>query len=768
MGRASGIQNAFDAGELSALLLGRQDLDKYKRGMFVCSNGLPTVQGPWTRRPGTAFLHQCKFNNRLTRVLPFQFSTTQTYILEFGHQYIRFFPGHAILVNATKVVENLVNSVVTITAHGYNNGDRLQYFGAVSTGPSASCLNNREIVVTSKTANTFETWDTDGVFINSNGPGGGVVSNFGSVAKIFEIATTYTEAELVDIRITQSADTLYITHPNHPPATLVRVSALSWTLADIVFTDGPYDVQNTTATTMTPSAATGSVTITASAVTGINNGQGFLSTDVGRLIRLREGSIWGYVLVTAYTSTTVVTATVLSTLTNTNAKTAWRMGVWSNTTGFPRCSTFYEDRLYFAGAAVFPQRLDGSNVSAYTNFSPSATDGTVSASNAVAATLNAEDVNAILWMTPHYNALLCGTFRGEWQVRGSMTGDVISPTSIQAKPTTRRGSAAISPVVAGDATIFVQRGGRKVREMASVIDGYGYRYKTPDMTALSEHITRPGINGHLAYQEQPQAIVWAPRSDGVLLGMSYDRDAGVVAWHRHALGGSSSADGLSIPVVESAAVVVDPTAVRDELYLVVQRYINGGTKRYIEYMSKVWQPGDTQVNAFYADAGWTDLAVGTNLIQGLSYLEGQTLNVYLDGAAHPNVTVAGGQVTFNYNATVKTVGYFYSSDGQTMPIEGGSQDGSAQGKIKRIHRLGLWLLDTLGLKIGPDANNLTEIIARVWGTAYGTATPLFTGVTRERFEADYDKLGQVYWRAGGPFPANVLALMPQFEVADDS
>jgi len=766
MASASKIQNSFDAGELSSLLLGRQDLESYGKGLFVCLNGMPVTQGPWTRRPGLAFLHQAKFNNKQARLFPFQYSTSQTYVLEFGNLYVRFFTGHGILVNASQDFTNITQAnpgVVTKVAHGYSNGDRLMLTG----GSVLTQLLNREVVVTNKAANTFELYDTDGVAINTTNytgiPSGGPFN--GNMAKIFEVVTTFTEAELPNVRITQSADTVYINHPTHVPQTLVRISAVSWTLADIAFTDGPYDIINTTTTTMTPSAATGAgVTLTASAITGINNNTGFQTTDVGRLIRLKEGTIWGYVLITAWTSTTVVTVTVLSTLTNTNAKTSWRMGVWSGTTGYPTCATFFEDRLYMGGATVYPQRFDGSNVSAYTNFSPSATDGTVSSSNAVAGTLNSDDVNAIKWLAPHDKGLLIGTTRGEWRIRATNQDDVITPTNITFKPQTRRGSANVAPVTAGDAVLFVQRAGRKLREMAHVaaLD----KFKTPDMTQLAEHITSPSLT-QLAYQEQPQAIMWGVRADGVLDGMTYDRDAGVIAWHRHELGGFSNAAHTTIPVVESVAVVVDPTETRDEMYAIVQRYINGGTKRYVEYMAKVWESGDVQEDAFYADCGWTDLTLSAT-ITGLWYLEGETVNVYVDGAVHPEITISNGIATLNNAGTVKTLGYFYPSDGQTMPLDGGAQDGSAQGKIKKISKVGFWLMDTLGLKHGPDADTLTEILERLWGNEFGVATSLATGVTRQRFEGDYDRLGQVYWRADGPFPANVLAIMPQFEVADGS
>lgn len=771
MGRASGAQHAFNAGELSALLLGRQDVDKYASGLYVCLNAVPLTQGAWTRRPGTAYLHQTKYHDKVSRLLPFQYSTTQAYVLEFGYQYIRFFTSHGIL---TKTAQNITGitkanpAVVTYSgADTYANGERVLITGVVGM----TQVNNREFKVANVNAgaNTFELQDSGGSNVDSTAYD--TYTSGGSVAEIFEVTTAFVEADLVDIRVTQSADTLYILHPDYPPQQLVRVSATSWTLSDLVFTDGPYDSLNTTTTTLTPSAATGSgVTLTASAVTGINGDTGFQTTDVGRLIRIKEGSTWGYVEITAWTSTTVVTVTVHSTLTNTSAKVNWRMGLWSDTTGFPRCGTFHDDRLFLAGAALYPQRLDGSKTGVYTNFSPTATDGTVADDNAVGFALNSDDVNAIRWLYSDEKGLLAGTSRGEWQVRPSSLTEALTPTNISGKPTSHYGSADVAPVRAGKAVLFVQRAARKVRELAYVFEVDGF--KAPDMTMLAEHITRPSLD-EIAVQEQPHTIVWGARGDGVLLGLTYERDQNVVAWHRHELGGYSDSGATLIPVVESVACVPAPDGTRDELYVVVQRYINGGVKRYIEYMSKIWENEDEQEDAFYVDCGWTTINdPATDTVTGLWHLEGQTVNVYVDGTLHNDRTVTNGKITLSRTGTIITLGYFYQSDGQTMPLDGGAQDGSAQGKIKRIHRVGFWLLDTLGLKIGlgpaESEDGLTEVLVREWGDEYGAATPLFTGVIREPFEGKFDRLGQIYWRCEGPFPATVLAVLPQFEVSDGS
>lgn len=766
MPNAALAQHGFNAGEVSPLLLGRQDLDKYARALRVCKNAIPLTQGAWTRRPGTVFVHQARHHNKACRLFPFQFSVTQTYTLEFGEYYIRFYTNRGVLTLTGQNVTNVTQASVGVLTYSgsdtYANGDRVRLSGF--TGGMTQ-LNGREVVVTNVNAgaNTFELYDSDGNAINTTAYD--AYSAGGTVSEIYEVTTTFTEADLADIRIVQSADTLYILHPDFPPQTLVRNSATSWTLSEITFTDGPYLATNTTSTTLTPSAATGSgVTLTASATTGINGGSGFATTDVGRIIRIREGSVWGWVTITGWTSTTVVTVTVNSTLTNINAKSTWRLGLWSDTTGYPVCGTFYDDRLFLAGAATSPQRLDGSKTGLYTDFTPSAADGTVAADNAVAFTLNSDDVNAIKWLAANEKGLLVGTTRGEWQVKPSTLNEAITPTNISGKPSTRHGSADVAPIQANRAVLFVQRAGRKLREFAYLFEVDGFR--APDMTLLSEHITRPSIT-ELAYQEQPQAIVWAVRSDGVLLGFTYERDQDVLAWHRHELGGYSNSGQTAIPLVESVAAVPAPDATRDELYMVVKRYINGGTKRYVEYLSKIWESGDTQSAAVHLDCSYNITNGSPSAsVTGLWHLEGQSVAPYVDGARHPNVTVTNGKITLNHTATVVTLGYTFQSDGQIMPVEGGSANGTAQGKTKRTHHVGFWVMDTLGLKYGPDADNLTEVLQTKWGSNFGEATALFTGVTKDRLESDYDQTGQVYWRAEGPFPATVLAVFPEVKVND--
>lgn len=256
----------FTGGELSPRLDGRNDLQKYATGCKTLENMIIFPHGSAARRSGTQFVAEVKDSTKETRLIPFEFSTTQTYILEFGNQYIRFFKDN-------------------------------------------------------------------GQILSSGSP--------------YEISSPYLEAELFDIKFAQSADVMYLTHPNHPTKKLSRTGHTSWSLTNVDFTDGPYMDENISSTTITASAHTVGTgrTLTASSTTGINDNTGFQTTDVGRLIRFRDG----YGKITARTSTTVVTVEILEDMGSSSSSANWSLGAFSDTTGHPSCVTFFEQRLVFAG-----------------------------------------------------------------------------------------------------------------------------------------------------------------------------------------------------------------------------------------------------------------------------------------------------------------------------------------------------------------------------------------------------------------------------------
>jgi hypothetical protein len=653
---------------------GRVDFDRYKAALKTCLNHIPLVQGGVTRRPGTMFVAETKNSAARSRLVRFEFSVTQAYVLEFGNLYVRVYRNHG---------------------------------------------------------------------RNESPPGTPV-----------EIVTPYTTADIPSLMFTQSADVLYIAHPSYPPAKITRASDTSWSYAALAFTDGPYLNQNTGAITLTLGAsAPGVTTLTASSAL-------FAATDVGRPVRLQVPTKdWAWGVITGYTDSTHVAFRLEEDAGATTATDVWRLGLWSATTGYPACVTFYQDRLVFGGGNAGPESLQFSVTGNYTSHQPTAydADGTVVDSHALNITLASNDVQYIRWMSGDAGGLLVGTSSGEWAVSPSSLGGALTPTNINAVQMTAYGSAQVRALKVGYTTLMVQRSLRKVRELTFVY--YENKYHAPDMTVIAQHITRGGI-GEIAYQQEPNSILWATRGDGVLLGFTYERDQNVLGWHRHVLGGTNVE-------VESVATIPAPGGAYDELWVIVKRTINGGTKRYVEYMTKMWEKGDTQATACYSDSALAYSGAAASSVTGLSHLIGETVAVLADGSVHPPCVVNGsGAITLNRAASNIVVGLAYNSDGQTLRREAGAANGTAQGKTQRTNRINFRLYEALGLSVGPDFDNLTRIPIRTTADEAGVAVPLYTGDLNDTWDGDYSTEDLQCWRFSDPLPGTILLVAPQLSTQD--
>ena len=536
MARVAAQLTNFTAGELSPRLDGRTDLTKYAAGCSNLENLVIYPHGAAARRPGTTHVAEVTDSSKKTRLIPFEFSTTQTYILEFSNLKIRFFKDNGAILEGDKTITGITQAnpaVVTSSSHGYSNGDEIKITSVVGMTE----VNNKRFLVAGVTTNTFELQDKDSVDINSSGYT--AYSSAGTANKVYTIASPYLEAELFDIKFAQSADVMYITHPNHEVEKLSRTGHTSWTLADVDFTNGPFIDVNTTATTLTPASSgvgTG-VNITASATTGINDDQGWLATDVGRQIHFNGG----YAKITARTNSTVAVATITTAFTNTNAITAWYLGAFSDTTGHPSCVTFFEQRLVFAATLSNPQTVYFSKSGDYENMDANI-GGTVADDDAIIYTIASNQVNAIRFMSAT-RTLIIGTAGGEFAVSGGGDDSSVTPTNILIKKQTNNGGANVDAVAVGNATLFLQRAKRKIRELAYNFDVDGY--SSPDLTILAEHVTSGGIT-QMAFQGEPLSILWCVRGDGELAALTYQREQEVVAWHRHIFGGRFGAATITV------------------------------------------------------------------------------------------------------------------------------------------------------------------------------------------------------------------------------
>ena len=747
----------FTGGELSPRLDGRNDLGKYPTGLKTLENFVVFPHGSAARRSGTQFVAEVKNSSAKTRLIPFEFSTTQTYMMEFGNQYIRFYKDNGQILESNVTISGATQAnpvVVTATGHSYSNGDEI----SITSVAGMTELNNKRYLVANKTTNTFEITDIDGT--NINGTGFTAYASGGVANRVYEIATPYLTAELFDLKFAQSADVMYITHPNHEVEKLSRSGHTSWTLTDVDFTDGPYLDDNITTTTLNPGSHTvgTGVAVVASAVTGINGDTGFQATDVGRLIRFRDG----YMKVTARADTTNITVEIIEDLGSSTASTDFALGAFSDTTGHPSCVTFFEQRLVFAATLNNPQTIYFSKSGDYENMNENR-GGTVADDDAIIYTIASNQVNAIRFMTAT-RTLIIGTAGGEFAVSGGGTDVAITPTNILIKKQSNHGAANVDAIPAGNATLFLQRAKRKLRELAYNFDVDGY--VSPDLTILAEHITEGGLT-QISYQQEPNQIIWGTRDDGQLVGLTYQREQQVVAWHRHKFGGTfgSGASATGFGVCESVATI--PTDDSEyQTYVIVKRTINSVTRRYVEYINNYDfdETDDTTFNFLDSQLEYSGSAATT--ISGLDHLEGQTVSILADGSTHPDKTVTSGSITLDRSATKVKVGLSYTSLLQTMRLDAGSQDGTSQGKTKRIFDITIRLYESIGVEVGPDLSNMERIPFRSSADAMDSGLGVFTGDKEVEFRGNYETDGFIFVRQTQPLPLTILSLYPRLQTND--
>lgn len=620
---------SFTKGELSPRLKGRIDFKGYFDGCEALLNFVVLPQGGATRRPGTIYANNVKNQAAAPALIPFQFSTTQAYMLEFGASYIRVYRNGGQVTNPQ-----------TVTGAA-NNGSGLIRLAIASTvgmytGNTSTVAG---ILGTTEANGTWVITVIDGTHIDLQGSAFANAYVSGGTATItVEIPTPYTAADVAGISITQSADTLYLFHPLYPPRTLGRSSHTNWTLSTIVFLDGPYLNTNTTATTLALSGVSGSVTVTASSIVGINGDQGFKSTDVGRLIRF-QNTTWAWLIITAFTDTTHVTATVQSAVNNGagtigagTATAVWRLGKWSDTTGWPWLPTFWQQRLMAAATNNQPNAIEASQTADFTNFAPTKNDGTVIDTNALSWIVSDDQVNAARWISAAGSAqamqLAIGTDNAEEIMQAATTSQALTPTSVQVYRETTYGSVAnCNALRIGKAILFANAAGRKVYEWQFNWQVNGFA--GADKTVNSEHITR-GILKDMVYQKNPYGVVWCILNDGSLVGLTYLPEQDVIAWHRHRLGGDYYSGQTK---VEAISCIPSPDGSYDQLWLATLRTVNGVAVRMIEVLSPYFD-GAAQDQAIFMDASLSSTLVFPAATLAASALSG-TGTVFTASAGTP-------------------------------------------------------------------------------------------------------------------------------------
>lgn len=680
------LQGSFTAGELAPSLSARVDFGKYAHGCKKLSNFVVQPHGGAVKRSGFKLLDLLPGEGRL---IPFIFNNEQTYCLVFGERWLR-----------------------------------------IAT-PSGFIL------------------DKDNA--------------------IMELKTPYSLWKARQISFVQSGDVLFLACPEVAPYKLKRLSHYTWEFEMMDFSCPLQRPDGLVATfkneaKMSNGAISAATLVTpyTYTVTAVNEdgkesegaqkveliGPASNNWQAGDYVYLRwapvkgaeeyrvyKGSFGG---TTGYVSTTGKTEYKDFNVSPVNTQTPPR---WENPfpdDDYPSVVGFFEQRLVLASTLKRPQTIFLSRSGAYDNFSSSVP---VRGDDAIELTIASSEVSRMNWLVS-LRSLILGGEGVEWEL--SSSEGAFSALTARVTPQSYRGSASLRALVIGNSILHVTRSGQEIRDLK--YDFGSDSYGGTDRTILARHLFEENRIVDWTYQASPDSIVWVVRDDGVLLGMTFQSEHDVFAWHRHETKG------------KFRAVTSIPTGQEDMLFAVVER----GNRWTLELMAK--NPKQDLAEAIYVDCAMQYEGPPVQAVGGLEMFEGEEVSVLAGGAVLPAQRVVDGRIKLDAFYERVTVGLPYVADIETMPIEVVDGQGETSvGRKKTIYAVNLLLQHTLTAKVGTNFNRMESLSSRT-SEGLGEQVEPFSGSQRVIVHGGSASAGTVCIRSDDPLPMTILAISPEFTV----
>lgn len=577
------IKYSFSAGEVSPTLYGRADLAKYQNGAAKAANFFVDYRGGLSSRPGSRFIGRARANAEVGRLIPFTFSTVQTYVLELGNLYFRVIRNGAYVTETPVTVTNITQAnpavLTTSGAHGMANGDDVFLTGGQSR------LAGRFYRIRNVTATTMELEDINGSAVNSIGAG--VFSGAATVARIYTVTTPWPLAALRRLKSTQSADVLTITHPDYDARDITRTGHAAWTLTTRTIGS------SVTAPTGLAVTGTGTGTFYAVTVTALVDGEESVAAarvvaaaSVGGRLSISWTAVAGATGYVVYKSTqgdaaTVPVGTAMGYIANTtgtsfidnNITPDFSRQAPQNTNPFtgnpPAASAYFQQRWVAGGSNNRPSTVFGSKPGAFRNFDVSSP---INEGDSYSFTLSSQDVNAIKHFVPMPGGLLAFTTGGVWQLSGGGTNQALTATDVVANPQSYTGSSDVQPIITNYNVIYVQDTGSVVRELAYNL--FTNIYSGTDITVYNNHLFQPeGTVVPLvssANALEPFKLQLYVREDGQINALTYLKEQELTGWTPWTTQGK----------------YIDVTSIKenglDAVYSIVRRFIAGAWRTSIE------------------------------------------------------------------------------------------------------------------------------------------------------------------------------------------
>ena len=669
----SKTQRSFVHGEITPELHGRSDLVQFQGGLAGCRNFIVLRYGGLANRTGSKYVGTVKYPNRRTYLQKFVFSPVDSFLIEVGHEYFRFFAG-----------------------------------GAAIGAP-------------------------------------------------YELATPYQELDLATLRFAQSANIVTITHPNYQPRELARLSNTNWTLTPIVtapsisaptglaVTPGvgtalPYRYQVTAVQADTyeeslPSAAvtvncdqpsitrpnelawiavTGAVEYNIYCDRGDGNGLGFIGVTTGLSF-----SDVGYIPDQSYPPPS---ARVL----------------FDSTGNFPRTAGYYQQRLLFASTSNESEKIWASRIAAFKNFTVSSP---IQDNDAVTWVNAGAQVNAVQHLL-EMDRLYIFTASNVWYPRGDDTG-TLTPEAIYPTKIGLYGAAEVVPVIAGRRILYVRDQAQQVRSL-DTRDG-----NDEDLTLFASHLFDVETIRRMDYAERPHSLIYAVRSDGALLTLTWVPDHGVIGWARH----DSGNDGDGGHCYEDVCVVQEGT--EDAVYVMAVRKVGTtGTARYIERFSS------RRSNPIFLDSYLSYSGPAVTTFGGLGHLEGRTVNALADGSVTGPYIVTAGTVTLPVAASTVHAGLPFTSDLETLDLD--SAEAELRDRKKNLKAVSVLVSESRSLFAGPSFEELYEYKPSI--VAYNTPPSALNELIEIPITSSWRDSGRIVIRHTDPLPLKILAVIPNGDI----
>lgn len=813
MAQASPGQISFNGGQIDELADARIDLTKYAAGCSEIEGALPLIEGPAHKMPGAEFGSYCIDSDNEVEVIPFVFNVSDSLFLEFGNGYIRptLSDGTAI-INTNEPSQAITSAAATAGLHvrisiADTSVMRTQDMVKI-TGSALTNYNDGIFPVTVLNATTFE---LTGFLPPSNiGPTAG-----GTVEFIYSLASPYTGSQVEELAPVQSEDVIYIAHSDVHPQKLSRLADDNWTIEDIEFAKpdelslggsvptmlgGSWPPLRATNQENVALFVTNGSTVTVGGTAEIKavdetgaDADIFTAADVGRYLML-QGAVAerGYGKVTAFDPANAHLVDVevyvefprnargpyTSEVYGSGDRTGeWAFAAFDDEGGYPSAVVIHEQRAIWGGTSSEPSKFWATLSGGLENFREYGPEGVdalaITPGSAFSYVVSdGKQRNDIEWMASS-DKLFVGTRAAEFTIEGgSAIDEPLTPANVYARNrSTVGGRVNTDPLRVGSFMLFVQRAGRKLYEV--LFDDSVNTFIATDMNRLARSIAKGRIK-RMAYQHEPNRVVWVVLETGEFLAFTYAREEEVFAWSKFYTYRPFTQEGF----FESVAVAPGEYDESDVVAVVVNREDSGSSHKRIEVLSQ-WYNSDNQLSTQnFGDSAYVNQleTFGTGAswltMTGLHSLGGEVAVAIRDNGHMNSATVANdGSVTFQDLGPDTDPGSTgpdwvtivladsYRSRIKTLRPEAGARDGTSQGKTGRVHRLVMRLWKTMGdVKYGPDFDNMDTLSLGV---------EEFTGDTDSLpFPDGFNQKREIAIEHDDPLPFVLTALWPQLRVED--